>query len=81
MANRCIARRGFHAVNRALCRSANKRLLYAAMLVAERYFKVIDEFAMALKAEMPRLDDSGVYRTDGHFVDFFAAHGEETGSA
>lgn len=51
------------------------------MLVAQRYFKVIDVLAVTLKAKVPGFDDSGMHRTHGDLVDFLATHGEEAGGA
>ena len=51
------------------------------MLVAQRDFQVVDRLAVALEAEMARLDDAGVDRADGHLVDLVAGHLEEIGHA
>src|SRR5207247_1512351 len=50
-------------------------------LVAERYFQVKDLLAVTLKAEMPRLNDAGVDRADGHLVNLFPFHPVEIGDA
>ncbi len=42
------------------------------MLEAQGDLEVEDLFAVALEAEMARLDDARVDRSHGHFVDFFA---------
>ncbi len=51
------------------------------MLVAEGNLQVVDGLAVALKAEMSRLDDARMDRPDGDFMDFFAGHLEEVGRA
>jgi hypothetical protein len=57
-------------VDRALVRSANERTLDAAVLIAEGDFQMHDVFAMALKPEVPRLNDAGMDRANGNFVHF-----------
>ena len=42
-----------------------------AVLIAQRDLQVKDLLAVALEAEVPRLDDAGVNRTDRDLVDFF----------
>ena len=42
---------------------------------------MIDRLAVALEAKMARLDDAGVDRADGDFMDLFARHLEEVGHA
>ncbi len=49
------------------------------MLVAERDLEVEDVLAVALEAEVPRLDDAGVDRADGDLVDLVALDAEEVG--
>ena len=49
------------------------------MLIAQRYLQMENVFAVTLEAKVSRLDDSGVYGTDGDFMDFVSAHGEEVG--
>ena len=61
--------------------SADERPFGAAMLVAERNLQVEDLLAVALKAEMPRLDDAGMDRADGHLVDLLALDAVEVGDA
>ncbi len=58
-------------------RSARQRLLDPAMLVAQRDLQMQHLLAVALKAEMPRLDDAGVNRTDRDFVNLTAFDPEE----
>ena len=43
-----------------------------AMLIAKRYFEMKNIFAMTLKTEMTRLNDSGVHRANSYFVNFLA---------
>ncbi len=47
------------------------------MLVAESYFQVENRFSVALKAEMTRLDDSGMDRTDGDLMDLIPGNPEK----
>src|SRR6266581_6770266 len=54
-----------------------KEALDAAVLVAEHDFEREDLLAVALEAEVARLDDAGVHRTDRHFVDILAFDPEE----
>ena len=54
---------------RPLVRPADERPLDPAMLVAQRDLQVKDLLAVALEAEMPRLDDAGVNGTDRDLVD------------
>ena len=54
-----------------------KRPLDAAMLIAQRDFQMINRFAVALESEMARLDNAGVNRSDGDFVNLVAGHLEE----
>jgi len=54
---------------------------HAAMLIAQRNLQVMHRLAVALKAEVPRLDYACVYRPDSHFVNLFAVHVEEVGDA
>ena len=51
------------------------------MLIAQGDFQVIDGLAVALEAEVARLDDSGMHRADRDLVDLLAFHGEEVGHA
>ena len=46
------------------------------VLIAERNFQMGNLFPPALEAEMPRLDDPGMYRPNGNFVDLLAIHPE-----
>ena len=52
-----------------------------AVLVAERDLQVEDLLAVALEAEMPRLDDAGVDRADRDLVDLLALDAVEVGDA
>ncbi len=67
-----VAGQGLGIVDRAGVGAADHRSLDAAVLVAERDLQVEDVFAVALEAEVARLDDAGVYRPDCHFVNGFA---------
>ena len=81
MADRRVAGHMFHHVKRALVRAADEGPLDAAMLVAERDLQVKDLLAVALEAEMSRLDDAGVNRADRDLVDLLAFDPEEVGDA
>ena len=81
MADRGVAGHVFHQVNGALVRPADQGPLDAAMLVAERDLQVEDLLAVALEAEMPRLDDAGVNRADRDLVDLLAFDPEKVGDA
>ncbi len=81
MANRGVARHVFHDMNSTFVRPAHEGRLDAAMLVAERDLQVKDLLAMALEAEMPRLDDPGVNRANRDLVDLFAFNPEKVGDA
>ena len=56
---------------------ADEAPLYAPVLVAERYLKMEDLFAVALEPEMARLYHAGVYRAHGHLVDFRTVYPEK----
>ena len=64
-----------------LVRAADERPLDAAVLIAERDLQVEDLLAVALEAEVPRLDDAGVDRADRHLVDLLAFDAVEVGDA
>ncbi len=72
-----VAGERLHEVRRPPVRPADERALDAAMLVAERNLQVEHLLAVALEAEMPRLDDARVDRADGDLVDFLALDAEE----
>ena len=76
-----VAGERFRVVDGARIGAAQHRPLDAAMLIAQRNFQVVDRLAVALEAEMARLDDAGVDRADGHLVDLLARHLEEVGHA
>ena len=56
---------------------APHRLLDAPVLIAQRYFQVIDRFPVTLEPEMARLDNPGVDGADRHLMDLLALHAEE----
>ena len=62
-------------------RAADQGPLDAAVLVAQRDLQVEDVLAVALEAEVARLDDAGVDRPDGDLVDLLALDPEEVGHA
>ncbi len=57
--------------------TAEERLLDAAVLEAEGDLEVEDALAVALEAEVPRLDDARVDRADGDLVDLVPLDAEE----
>ncbi len=81
VADRRVAGDRLHRVERALGRPADERPLDAAVLVAERDLQVEDLLAVALEAEVPRLDDAGVDRADRDLVDLLALDAVEVGDA
>jgi hypothetical protein len=81
MTDRRVARRRLDDVRRPLVGPADQRPLDPAMLVAERDLEVEDLLAVALEAEVARLDHSGVHRPDGDLVDSLALDAEEVGDA
>src|SRR5439155_17063555 len=68
-------------VKAALVGAAAQRALDAAVLVPERDFQMYDPLAVAVEAEMARLDDPGMHRPDGHLMDLGAVNREELGIA
>src|SRR5439155_18862262 len=67
-----IAGHGFQGVQRPLVRPAYQAALRPTVLVAQRNLQVEDLFAVALEAEVARLDDAGVDRADRDLVDLLA---------
>jgi hypothetical protein len=49
-------------------RAAGQRPFNTAMLVAQGDLQVKDRFTVTLEAEMPRFDDTGMYRSDRYFM-------------
>ena len=60
---------------------ADQGALDAAVLVAERDLEVEHVLAVALEAEVARLDDAGVHRADRDLVDLLALDAEEVRDA
>ena len=58
----------FHQMNQALGGSAQHGPFYAAVLISEGDFKVVDIFTVALEPEMAGLDDARVNGPDGYLV-------------
>ena len=81
VANRRVAGERLHVVDRSLVRAERERALHSAVLVAERDLEVEDLLAVALKAEVSRLDDPGVHGADGHLVHLLALDAIEVGHA
>jgi hypothetical protein len=59
-------------VDRSLRRTAEERAFDAPVLVAEGDFEVKHLLSVALKAEVPRLDDPRVHGTHGNLMHFIA---------
>ena len=68
-------------MDRPLVRPADERSLDAAVLIAERDLQVEDLLAVALEAEVPRLDDAGVNRADRDLVDLLSLDAVEVRDA
>ena len=81
MSGGAVAGKRLRVVDRARVGAAEHRPFHAAMLVAQGDFQMVDRLAVALEAEMARLDDAGMDRADGHFMDLLARHLEEVGHA
>ena len=81
MSGGAVAGQRLRVVDRARIGAAQHRPFHSAMLVAQGDFQVVDRLAVALEAEMAGLDDAGVDRADGHFMDLVARHLEEVGHA
>ena len=60
----------FDKVDKAGRRCAGQESFNASMLKAKLYLQMEDIFAVALEAEMPRLDDTGMHRTNRYFMHF-----------
>ena len=69
MTHRGVAGHLFGQVNAAFVGAADQGPLDPAMLVAQRNLQVKDLLAVALEAEVPRLDHAGMNGTDGDLVD------------
>ena len=74
MSGGAVAGERFRIVDACVDGAAQHRPFYAAMLVAQRDFQMVNRLAVALEAKMARLDDAGMNGTDGDFVDLFARH-------
>ena len=81
MADRGVSRHGLDRVDGPLVRSPDQRTLRAAVLIAERNLQVEDLFAVALEAEMPRLNNPGMNRTDCDLVNLLASDSVKVGDA
>ena len=81
VADRRVAGGGLHVVDRPLRRPSDERALDAAVLVTERDLEMEDVLAVALKAEMARLDDARVHGPDRDLVDLGSGNGEEVHDA
>ena len=69
MAGAGIAGDRLGEMDASLVGTAAHRRLDAAMLIAERDFKMEHALAVTIEAEMPGLDDPGMHRADRHLVD------------
>ena len=72
MANRRVACKRLHVVNRPFVRSTAHRPFDAAVLIAQGNFQVKHMFAVALKAKMAWLNHPRMHGANGDFMDFFA---------
>ena len=81
MSGGAVAGKRLRVVDGARIGAAQHGPFHAAMLVAQRDFQMVDRLAVTLEAKMARLDDAGMDRTDGDFMDLFARHLEEVGHA
>jgi hypothetical protein len=55
-------------------RAASQCPFNTAMLVAQGDLQVKDRFTVTLETEMPRFDDTGMYRPDRYFMDLIPQH-------
>ncbi len=76
MPDRRVSSRRLGVVDRPAVRATRKRSFDTPVLVSEADLEKEDLLAMALEAEMPRLDDTGVHRTDADLVDLGAVDAE-----
>ena len=81
VADRGVAGQRLRVVDRALVGATGERTLDTAVLVAERDLQVQHPLAVALEAEMARLDHAGVHGPDRDLVDLVAFDAEEVGDA
>ncbi len=81
MPDRGVAGQRLHVVDRARAGAADQGPLDAPVLVAELDLQVQDVLAVALEAEMARLDDAGVHGTDRDLVNLLALDAEVVGDA
>src|SRR5438876_2102742 len=72
MTDRRVAGHGLDRVDRSLGRTANQGSFRPAVLIAERHLQVEYVFPVALEAKVPRLNDAGMNRADGHLVDLLS---------
>ena len=77
MADSAVAGKGLHVMQGARAGTTEECPFDPAVLVSQRYFQVINGFAVALKTKMPRLDDARVYRPHGNLMDLVPRHAEE----
>jgi hypothetical protein len=72
--HRRIPCQGLYLVNRTFSRSTQERTFNPPMLVSQGNLQVKHMLPMALKPEMPRLNDPRVHWTYRYLVDLFAFH-------
>ncbi|OQC55356.1 MAG: hypothetical protein BWX54_01991 [Verrucomicrobia bacterium ADurb.Bin018] len=77
MADGGIARERFHVVDGQRMRPVQQRALDAAVLIAQRNFQMQHFLAVALEAEVARLDDSRMHGANGYFMNALARHTEK----
>ena len=74
MADRGISGYGFHHMQRPWRRTADQRPFDTAMLESEGNLQMEHLFAMALKTEMSRFDNTRMNRADSNFVHLVTLH-------
>ena len=72
MAYGCIACGAFQQGQATGKGAAHNHAFKPSVLITQSNLKVQHVFTVALKAEMPRLNNPGMYGANGNFVDFFA---------
>ncbi len=58
-------------------RAADQGSLNSSVLITQRYFKIENLFAVTLKTEMARFNNTGMNRSHSHFMDTFPFYAEE----
>ena len=74
MADGGVAGDSLHHLQGAWVRPADEGCFDPPVLIAERNLQMKDLFTVTLEAEMSRLDDPGMYRTDRNLMHLIAGH-------